>query len=314
MENARFVGVDVSKEFLDVAAGTDGNEWRVENNEVGHAALVTRLREVAPTLVVMEASGGYEALVAARLWEGGLPVVVVNPRQVRDFARALGILAKTDRIDARVLVAFGEKVRPPIREPLDDQARELQTLVVRRRQLIEMLTMEKNRRGLLASGRARKSVDKHIAWLEEALRRADKDLDEAVRGSPLWREEEDLLRSFPGIGPVSARVLIAELPELGRLNRREIAALVGVAPFNRDSGKMKGRRAIRGGRGEIRAVLFMATLTAIRRNPVIRQLYTRLVAGGKHKKVALVACMRKLLTILTAMARDRVRFNPTFTT
>jgi transposase len=310
MSDSRYVGIDVSKAHLDVAVGSDGELWRVSNDESGHAQLLEKLREVKTALVVMEASGGYEAVAAGVLWNAGLGVAVVNPRQVRDFARGMGKLAKTDAIDARVLALFGEKVPIEVRAPLDAQARDLQAMVLRRRQLIEMLTMEKNRRALIPSGRARKSLDKHIEWLEEAIRRASSDIDQAVRQSPMWREAEDLLRTVKGVGAVTARTLLAELPELGRLNRKKIAALVGVAPFNRDSGMFKGKRMIQGGRSHVRTVLYMAAVTAARCNPVIRPLYERLIARGKEKKVALVACIRKLLTILTAMMRDQARFIP----
>lgn len=308
MKKRMFVGIDVSKDKLDVAVGSDGELWQVTNDESGHAELLGKLEEVKPALVVLEASGGYEAVVAGVLWNGGISTAVVNPRQVRDFAKGVGKLAKTDAIDARVLALFGETVPIEVRAPLDEQARELQVMVLRRRQLIEMLTMEKNRRALVPSGRARKNLDKHIAWLEEAIRRAGGDIDQAVRQSPLWRETENLLRSAKGIGPVTARTLIAELPELGKLNRKKIAALVGLAPFNRDSGTFKGKRMIQGGRSDVRNVLYMAALTAARCNPSIRPYYQRLVAHGKHKKVALVACARKLLTILNAVLRDQARF------
>lgn len=304
-----YVGIDVAKDSLDVAVGSDGELWQVSNDAAGHSELVERLGGVKPALIVLEASGGYEAVVAGVLWDAGHPVAVVNPRQVRDFARGMGKLAKTDQIDARVLAMFGEKVPVEVRAPLDAEARELQTMVVRRRQLVEMLTMEKNRRGLVPTGRARKSLDKHIAWLEEAVRRASDDIDQAVRQSPIWREKEDLLRSVKGIGPVSARTILVELPELGRLNRKKIAALVGVAPFNRDSGRFKGMRSIAGGRSHVRTVLYMAAVTAARHNPLIRPLYQRLIAAGKKKKVAIVACIRKLLTILTAMVRDGAYFS-----
>lgn len=310
MSNETCVGIDVSKETLDVAVGSSGEVLQVTNDEAGHSELRARLATVSPRLVVLEASGGYEAIVAGALWEAGFQVAVVNPRQVRDFARGMGKLAKTDRIDARVLALFGEKVPLEVRAPVDAEAKELQGMVLRRRQLVEMLTMEKNRRGLVPAGRARKSLDKHIAWLEEAVRRANDDIDETVRKSPLWREQEDLLRSFKGIGPVSARTILVELPELGMLTRRKIAALVGVAPFNRDSGKFRGKRMIAGGRAHVRTVLYMAAVTATRSNPVIRAMYQRLLAAGKAKKVALIACLRKLLTILGAMMRDHVRFAP----
>jgi transposase len=309
MQSQTFVGIDVSKDRLDIAIGSEGELWQVTNDSAGHSELVEKLSGVKPALIVLEASGGYEAVVAGVLWEAGHPVAVVNPRQVRDFARGQGKLAKTDQIDARMLAMFGEKVPIEVRAPLDPEARELQTLVLRRRQLIEMLTMEKNRRRLIPTGRARRNLDKHIAWLEEAIRRASDDIDQAVRQSPMWREKEDLFRSVKGIGPVNARTLVAELPELGRLNRKKIAALVGVAPFNRDSGKFKGKRAIAGGRSHVRTVLYMAAVTAARCNPLIRPLYQRLIAAGKPKKVAIVACIRKLLTILTAMVRDGVYFS-----
>lgn len=308
MSNETCVGIDVSKERLDVAVGSSGEVWQVTNDEAGHSELRARLATTSPRLVVLEASGGYEAIVAGALWEAGFQVAVVNPRQVRDFARGMGKLAKTDRIDARVLALFGEKVPLEVRAPVDAEAKELQGMVLRRRQLVEMLTMEKNRRGLVPVGRARKSLDKHIAWLEEAVRRASDDIDQTVRKSPLWREQEDLLRSFKGIGPVSARTILVELPELGTLTRRKIAALVGVAPFNRDSGKFRGKRMIAGGRSHVRTVLYMAAVTAARSNPVIRAMYQRLLAAGKAKKVALIACLRKLLTILSAMMRDNARF------
>jgi transposase len=308
MKSRVIIGIDVSKAALDVAVGSDGELWRISNDEAGHKELVAKLKGTVPALVVMEASGGYEAAVAAALWDATVPVAVVSPKQVRDFIRGMGKKAKTDAIDARMLALFGETVPIEAQAPVDEEARQLQWLVLRRRQLIEMLTMEKNRRGLLPAGPARKSLDKHICWLEEAIRRAGSDLDQAIRDSPLWREREDLLRSMGGVGKVTARTLLAELPELGSLTRKKIASLVGVAPFNQDSGLFAGQRRIEGGRAHVRTVLYMATLTASRCNPVIREFYLRLLARGKEKKVALVACMRKLLTILTAMVRDGARF------
>jgi transposase len=305
-----YVGIDVSKAALDVAFGSDGEEVQVANDEGGVAELSARLAQAKPVLVVLEATGGYEWLVAATLAGRGQPVAVVNPRQVRDFAKGAGILAKTDRIDARVLARFGEALRPEPRPLPTPEAKQLQESLSRRRQIVEMLTMEKNRLAIAATERLKREINKHITWLEEALRRANDDIDKAVRSSPLWREQEDLLRSVPGIGPVSARTLLAELPELGTLTRREIAALVGVAPLNRDSGTLKGIRTCWGGRASVRQVLYMATLTAVRRNPPIRRAYAAFRARGKKHKVALVACMRKLLTILTAMVRDRRRWNP----
>jgi len=307
MEKKIVVGIDVAKAKLDVAVGSDGEVWQVGNDEAGHKELARKLAESPIKLVVMEASGGYEAMVAAALWAAGIQVAVVNPGQVRDFIKGMGQRAKTDAIDARMLAKFGETAEFDIRAPLDEEARQLQWLVLRRRQLLEMLTMEKNRRGLLPAGPARKNLDKHIKWLEKAIDLAGKDVDGAVRNSPLWREKEDLLRSFKGIGRVTARTLIAELPELGKINRKKIASLVGVAPFNQDSGIFQGQRRIEGGRAHVRTVLYMAALTAARWNPAIRATYQRLVARGKKKKVALVACIRKVLAILTAMVRDSAR-------
>jgi len=306
----QYVGIDVAKATLDVAIGSDGELVQVENSEAGVARLLERLGAVAPKLVVLEATGGYESVVAGAIVGRGIDVAVVNPRQVRDFAKATGVLAKTDRIDARVLARFAEAVRPEPRPLPTAEAKELDEYLSRRRQLVDMLTMEKNRQSIATTDRMKKSLKKHVDWLEEALRRANDDIDKAIRNSPAWREQEDLLRSVPGIGPVSARTMLAELPELGRLNRKKIAALVGVAPLNRDSGTLQGIRTCWGGRASVRQVLYMAALSAVRCNPVIRRTYAALRARGKKHKVALVACMRKLLTILTAMVRDQRRWSP----
>jgi transposase len=306
----QYVGIDVAKATLDVALGSDGEVVQVENSEAGIARLLERLGELAPTLVVLEATGGYESVVAGAIVGRGIPVAVVNPRQVRDFAKATGVLAKTDRIDARVLARFAEAVRPEPRPLPTAEAKELDEYLGRRRQLVDMLTMEKNRQSIATTERMKKSLKKHVDWLEEALRRANDDIDKAIRNSPAWREQEDLLRSVPGIGPVSARTMLAELPELGQLNRKKIAALVGVAPLNRDSGTLQGGRTCWGGRASVRQVLYMAALSAVRCNPIIRRTYVALRARGKKHKVALVACMRKLLTILTAMVRDQRRWSP----
>jgi transposase len=261
-----------------------------------------------PVLIVLEASGGLERKVTRALASAELPVVVVNPRQVRDFAKATGRLAKTDRMDAEVLALFGEAVRPALRPLADEVLLELRALIARRRQITEMIVAERNR--LCGASRAvQKRIDAHIRWLEAELDRADKDLDQSIRQSPIWQENQDLLRSVPGVGPVISRTLLAELPELGRLNRKQIAALVGVAPLNRDSGTLKGRRTIWGGRATVRATLYMAALVASRRNSVIRTFYKRLCNAGKAPKVALVACMRKLLTILNAMIKHKTRWS-----
>ena len=297
-----YIGIDVSQGWLDVALQPGGEAWRATNDEPGIAGLIDRLRALQPTAVILEATGGIELPVTGALLAAGLPAAVVNPRQVRDFARATGRLAKTDAIDAQVLARFGEAVRPELRPLPDEATQELAALVARRRQLIEMLTAEKNRLRLAARA-VRRDIQQHIRWLERRLSDLDGDLAQQVRSSPRWREQDDLLRSAPGIGPVSSVTLLAQLPELGQLNRKEIAALVGVAPLNRDSGTLRGRRRVWGGRAHVRAALYMATLVGTRHNPVLKTFYERLLAAGKPKKVALTACMRKLLTILNAMVR-----------
>ena len=311
MEHSRFVGIDISKDHLDVHVRPTGDSFRVRYDDAGLVTLVEHLRPLAPVVLVLEATGGYEVTVAATLASAALPVAVVNPRQVRDFARATGQLAKTDTLDARVLALFAEAVRPAARPVPDAQAAALGELIARRRQLVDMLGAEHNRRRLLRDRRLQRHLEAHIAWLEEALRRLDHDLTTLIRSTPVWRETDDLLRSVPGIGPVTAGTLIADLPELGRLDRRRIAALAGLAPIARDSGAFRGRRMIMGGRAHIRRVLYMATLTAITHNPVIRAFHQRLVAAGRPGKVvALTAAMRKLLTILNAMLRDRRPWHP----
>ena len=301
-----FIGIDVAKAELVIAARPSGERWTVANDERGVKTLVDRLTREQAELLVLEATGGYELLVVAALAAAVLPVVVVNPRQVRDFARATGQLAKTDRIDADVLALFAERVRPAVRPIADEAAHELEALLARRRQLLEMLQAEKNRTGQVfgrGNRLVKKSLKAHIAYLERELRIADTDLGAMVRESPAWRERDDLLQSVPGVGRVLSLTLLADLPELGRLSRREIAKLVGVAPLSRDSGTMRGRRFVQGGRAAVRAVLYMAALVATRRNAVIRAFYQRLVAVGKPKKLALVACMRKLLTMLNVIVR-----------
>lgn len=299
-----FVGIDVSRDALDVAVRPGGQHERVANDEAGIAALVTRLQAVQPTLVVLEATGGLEMAVTAALAAAGLAVAVVNPRQVRDFAKAVGQLAKTDALDAHVLARFADVVRPAPRPLPDVDAQALAAVLTRRRQVVAMLAAEQQRlRTTPAAVRPR--VEAHIAWLLQERDELDHDLHRRIRHSPLWREEEDLLRSVPGVGPVVATTLIADLPELGRLNRKQIAALVGVAPFNCESGRLRGRRIVWGGRAQVRATLWMGTLVAVRHNPVIGQFYARLLAAGKPKKLALTACMHKLLTILNAILQHR---------
>lgn len=300
-----YVGIDISKDRLDVAVHPGGTSLQVTNDDAGIAELVIRLKELAPDLIVMEATGGYERQSAAELVAAGFRVAVVNPRQVRDFAKAMGKLAKTDTIDAAVLARFGEAVKPRITIPVDDETEVLQALVQRRRQLIEMLTAERNRRSRVRASKVAANLDEHIKWLKRQLNDIDTNIKEALESSSSWKEKVDLLSSIPGVGPVLSSALLVDLPELGSLNRREIAALVGVAPLNRDSGKHQGQRKIWGGRAALRGNLYMAALSAARYNPTIRDLYHRLRTRGKPAKVALVACMRKLLTILNAVARHK---------
>jgi transposase len=300
---ACFVGIDVAKATLDVAVRPSGERWSAANDDGGIPPLVKRLRPLAPTLIVLEATGGFETAAVGALAAAGLPVVVANPRQVRDFAKATGQLAKTDALDAQVLALFAERVRPEPRPLPDEAVRGLDALLTRRRQLLEMRTAEQNRLSFAAVA-VRRGITQHIRWLERELRDVDEDLDQAIRTSPVWRAKEDLLRSVPGVGPVVSRTLLGELPELGTLTRKQIAALVGVAPRARDSGTLHGKRMVWGGRSPVRAALYMGALVASRRNPVIRAFYQRLRTAGKAPKVALVACMRKLLTILNAMVRS----------
>ena len=299
-----FVGIDVSKATLDVGVLPPEPFRTIPNDEAGCRGLAERLKALSPALIVLEATGGFETLAAATLAAAGLPVVVVNPRQVRAFAKATGTLAKTDRLDARVLALFAQQVRPPVRPLKDAQSRALDALFTRRRQLVEMLTMERNRLGLAAAP-VRRDLKAHIAWLVKRLKDVDRELKDLIESSPVWREKDDLLQSAPGIGPVASVALLAQLPELGTLNRRQIGALAGIVPFNNDSGKFKGQRHVWGGRAVVRAVLYMATLAAIRWNPLSKAVYQRLRAAGTKPKVAIVACMRKLLTILNAMLKTK---------
>ena len=294
------VGIDVSKAHLDVAVLPSQESWQVDNTVAGIEQLVEKLSRMKPTLIVMEATGGFEVAAASALAAAGLPVAVINPRQARDFAKSLGRLAKTDKIDALMLARFAEAIHPEPRTLPSEEAIQLQALLVRRRQLIEMLVAEKNRLSL-AHHSVRPSLQEHITWLEDKLDETDGDMKKKLQQSPVWREKDNLLRSVPGVGPVTATTLLAELPELGQLNRKKIAALVGLAPFNCDSGNMRGKRAIWGGRACVRQTLYMATLSATRYNPVIHAHFLHLSKLGKPPKVALVACMRKLLTILNAM-------------
>ncbi|CAN5571489.1 IS110 family transposase [soil metagenome] len=299
------VGIDVCKARLDVALIPSGETFIVSNEEDGLQALTEKLIEVGPALVVIEATGGYERPLAATLAASQIAAAVVNPRQARDFAKATGQLAKTDKIDAVVLARFAEAIRPTPKAPPAAEALEFQAILARRRQIIGMLVAEKNRLGQSTSKKVRSRLQAHVRWLEKELARIDRNLDEVIEQSPTFKDNEALLRSVPGVGPVLCRTLLAELPELGSLSPRELSALVGVAPLNRDSGIFRGRRGVWGGRARVREALYMGALIASRYNPAIKAFYERLVGSGKPKKVALVACMRKLLTILNAMIRDR---------
>jgi transposase len=308
-----FVGIDVSKEHLDWAVH-GGGEGRVAHDEAGLTDLVTRLLELRPELVVLEATGGLEMTVLAALAVAGLPVAVVNPRQVRDFARATGRLAKSDRLDAKCIAHFAVAVRPVLTPMPEATTLELELILARRRQMMTMLVAEKNRlSGLVGPRRIARvvsSIERIVKALTKELEKLDDELKTKIEQSPLWSTRDRLLRSVPGVGPGTSRTLLLDLPELGRLNRKQIAALVGVAPFNRDSGTLRGRRAIWGGRASVRSMLYMAAVTAVRCNPVIRPFYERLIAAGKKGKVALTACMHKLLTILNAMVKADSPWQP----
>jgi len=298
-----FVGIDVSKDQVDVAVGSADPVRSFSNDESGRANLVKLLQTRNASLIVLEATGGFELPVAAALATAHLPVAIVNPRQVREFARATGELAKTDRIDARIIALFAERIRPEARSLPDEKTRLLDALLTRRRQLIDMITAERNRLGF-APKSLHPGLHKHIRWLQRELEGVDRDLDKSIQASPLWRARDDLLQSVPSVGPVTSRTMIGAVPELGTLNRRAIAKLIGLAPFAHDSGRFRGKRRIRGGRADVRKVLYMSTLVATRHNPVIRAFYQRLLAAGKPKKVAITACMRKLLLIMNAIVRS----------
>lgn len=308
MSSSVYVGIDVAKAQLDICCRPNNVRWTVPHTAGGIGRLVRRLHRLHPTLIVLEATGGLELNLASELAAAELPVAIVNPRQARHFAKATGQLAKTDALDAEILARFAEAVRPPVRPLPDDATQRLGEVVTRRRQLMAMLTAEHNRHSRAAQG-LQDEIQSHIDWLEQRIANVDADLGHQIRRSPLWREHDDLLQSMPGVGPIVSRTLLAELPELGTLNRRAIAALVGVAPLNRDSGMWRGKRHIGGGRGHVRAVLYMAAVTATRWNPWIRSFYQRLRTAGKPVKVALTACMRKMLTILNAIMTHHVPWN-----
>jgi transposase len=309
MTESIYVGIDVSKAILDVAIGQAGEFWQVKNNQKGIEKLVKRLSEISPILVVLESTGGYEFSAAKALYVAGISVAVVNPSRVREFAKSIGQLAKTDKIDARLIALFAERVKPALSRLPDEDEQHLTALVRRRRQLLEMRTAEINRRDR-THHTMQAQLQSHIDWLTTEIDALNQEIDDFIDQHPLWSQKDEVLQSAPGVGAVLSRTLVAEVPELGQLNRTKIAALVGVAPMNRDSGSKRGKRCIRGGRPQVRSVLYMATLSAIRCNPVIRDFYQRLLDNGKEKMVAVVACMRKLLIILNAMARDQQPWNP----
>jgi transposase len=304
-----FVGIDVSKNSLDIACSSSAScvkAWRVNNDSMGIKSLCERLRTLSPALIVMEATGGYQACVAAVLVASGLPVAVVNPRHIRDFAKASGILAKTDTIDARLIAAFAERMRPQVRPLKDRKLQDLETLVTRRRQMVEMATAEKNRQGSAATPMA-KEIGRHIKWLRREIQKLEKRIADTIEQSPTCRIKNQTLQEVVGVGPTLSSTLLAELPELGKVNGKKIASLVGVAPFNRDSGKFKGKRSTWGGRREVRSVLYMATISAIKFNPLIKEFYLRLTNNGKPFKVAATACMRKLLVILNTITKNTIK-------
>jgi len=304
-----YVGIDVAKKHLDLAIHATGHPWQVANDAAGVKQIVKHLRTVAPTLIVLEATGGLETRVVSALAAAQLPVAVVNPRQVRAFAQATGTLAKTDRLDAQVLAHFAAAMQPTPRPLPDAATQQLSAVLTRRQQLVDMMTAESNRLGAQPNAALRKRVRVHLSWLTKELGRTEKELTQLIQQSPVWRVQDDLLQSAKGVGAVLSQTLLAEVPELGHLNHKQMAALVGVAPFNRDSGGTRGKRRIWGGRARVRAVLYMGALVATRHNPVIKAFYERLLAAGKEKKVALTACMRKLLRILNAMMKHQTKWH-----
>ncbi len=308
-QSHRVIGIDVSKKKLDIAIRHDQKYWSIDYNDKEVISLVKQLQEYNPSLIVVEATGGLETALVSQSVVAKLPIVVCNPRQIRDFAKATGKLAKTDRIDADVIAHFGEAIRPEVRPFKDEQTQKLTDLLTRRRQLVNMLTAEKNR-FQQASKNTKGNIKIHIVWLEKQVSKINSNLQELIKNSPIMSRQDEIVQSVPGVGPVMSIAFFSGLPELGKLNRRQIAALVGVAPFNRDSGLFKGKRTIWGGRAAVRSVLYMCALTGIRCNPVIKAFYQRLIKAGKMPKVAITACMRKLLTILNTMVKNNTVWNP----
>jgi len=313
MEEKLYIGIDLSQENLHMAAYPTGQIWQYKNNRRGIAKTVAKLKAINPTLIVMEATGGLEIPLRQALDEAGLPVAVVNPRRIREHGRAMGVLAKTDKLDAKIIAHFAAKIEPEPQMPQDKAEQALDSVINRRNQLNDMLTAERNRLRQSLDPAVSADIKEHIKWLEAKLDGLDKEIKDRVQQNPSFNEKAKLYKSMRGVGDILSSNLIAKLPELGRLNQREIAALVGVAPLNKDSGKMRGKRMIQGGRAMLRKALYMPTVVAIRFNPVIRGLYLRLVARGKLKKVALVACMHKMVTILNAMAKNNTPWSYNYT-
>lgn len=305
------VGIDVSKDWLDVVVLPSGETWRTKNEEGAIRELIQKLQQLKPERIVVEATGGYEQMLAVQIYLAGLPLCRVNPKRTRYFARSLGLLAKTDKLDGKVLALFGERVKPPLTRLPGEKEQELSALITRREQISNLLVSERNRLHT-APKQIHSSLNEHIAWLKNELKKLERQINDFVNNDPDFKEKAELMTEVKGVGKKTAAKLIADLPELGHCDRKQIAALVGIAPHNRDSGRKSGQRYISGGRADVRSILYMATLTAIRCNPLIREMYQRLLKAGKKKKVAIVACMRKLLTILNAIIRDRSHWNPAF--
>lgn len=304
-----FAGIDVSKAHLDLDGYPQAAPQRFTNDEPGRLALCAQLQVIAPILIVVEATGGLESPLVGLLAASGLAVAVINPRQARDFAKAIGVLAKTDQVDAYLLARFAQAIKPPVRALKPEETKALDAVLARRRQLVEMLTAEGNRQSS-ANARVAKQIRQHIVWLEKRLAESNDDLDKMIRHSPLWQHKAELMQSIPGVGRVTATTFLADMPEIGTLSRREISALAGVCPYRRDSGSFRGRRNIWGGRARVRAALYMAAVVASRHNPVIKAFYEKLTGADKAKKVALVACMRKLLVIINTMLKNDSAWNP----
>lgn len=303
-----FVGIDVAKDSMEVTVHESNEHWNFPNDKSGLAKLITKMKKLSPQLIVLEATGGYESTIAIELQSKGFPVAVVNPRQIRDFARSVGILAKTDILDAKVIAQFAAKIQPTPRILPTKAAKKLGAILIRRKQIITMLTAEKNRLQQ-ADSVVRKRVKNHVTWLEKELNDVNKELGQMVQEDPEWKAKDEIIQSVPGVGPNLSITILSDFPELGILNRKQIAALAGIAPFNRDSGKMRGKRSIWGGRDIVRTATYMAAFVAIRFNPLLKSFFDRLINAGKPRKVALVACMRKLLCILNAMLKNRTTWN-----